>query len=455
MFNFYLVKKKKLLILLFLFILADNELQKIISNYKTNNYNYFYSNERNNIKNISFKDNNIKDIKSLILQLNFYQNNTKRNNIIFADYYLSKICYDKSAFSLFEYYLKNNIDIPYYIINSESDFYKSLIRKNQTRNLILYNSTNLSTFYQSLFNYLKDTKIIVNAYSIYLMQYIAGKVPYIKYLKINHGIKHFKELYAKTEFIKELGDKKNVICSSPIEYELYTKVLKYKSNQIYNASLSRYERFKYIKKNYSESKCILASFTYRSYNRYIFEKSEYKKNLDKFLNNKKLIKFLHNKKIELIYIPHHREVELGKNYLTDTYKYSKILNQSNLEHCIERCSLFITDFSSLSFDFMFQNKPVLFYSIDKNDNNSIIEKQFMRESNDTIYFGNFFSNQNLLINKIKYYINNNFNIGNDLQLKYESVFHFKENIHKRLSEIINIIINKRKIVSKNLLQKKL
>ena len=431
MFNFNLFKKFKLLILLFLLILNYNELLKI------------------NITNIIFKHTDKNDINSLIYKLNVSQNNTKHNNIIFADYYLSKICYDKSAFSLFQYYLNNNIDIPYYIINSESDFYKSLLKKNQTRNLIIYNTRNLTAFYQNLFNYLKDTKIIVNAYSIPLMQYIAGKVPYIEYLKINHGIKYFKELYAKTEFIQELGSKKNVICSSPFEYELYIKVLKYKPNHIYNASLSRYERFKYIKKNNSESKCILVSFTYRSYNKYIFEKSEYKKNLDKFLGNKKLIKFLLRKNIELIYIPHHREVELGKQYLTNTYKYSKILNQSNLEHCIERCSLFITDFSSLSFDFMFQNKPVLFYAIDKNDDNTIIEKKFMKESNDTIYFGNFFFNQNLLIDKIKYYINNNFNLGNDLQHKYESVFHFKENIHKRLSEIINKITNNT-IVSNNL-----
>ena len=398
MFNFNLFNKFKLLILLFLLILNYNELLKI------------------NITNIIFKHTDKNDINSLIYKLNVSQNNTKHNNIIFADYYLSKICYDKSAFSLFQYYLNNNIDIPYYIINSESDFYKSLLKKNQTRNLIIYNTRNLTAFYQNLFNYLKDTKIIVNAYSIPLMQYIAGKVPYIEYLKINHGIKYFKELYAKTEFIQELGSKKNVICSSPFEYELYIKVLKYKPNHIYNASLSRYERFKYIKKNNSESKCI---------------------------------KFLLRKNIELIYIPHHREVELGKQYLTNTYKYSKILNQSNLEHCIERCSLFITDFSSLSFDFMFQNKPVLFYAIDKNDNNTIIEKKFMKESNDTIYFGNFFFNQNLLIDKIKYYINNNFNLGNDLQHKYESVFHFKENIHKRLSEIINKITNNT-IVSNNL-----
>ncbi len=55
-----------------------------------------------------------------------------------------------------------------------------------------------------------------------------------------------------------------------------------------------------------------------------------------------------------------------------------------MEQYIERCYFLITDFSSLYFDFMLQKKPVLFYSIDKNDNNTIIEKQFMKESNDTI-----------------------------------------------------------------------
>ena len=306
--------------------------------------------------------------------------------------------------------------------------------------MILYNNTNPLAFYSDLYNYLKDAKIIVNAYSIPLMQYIPAYVSYIKYLKINHGIKHFKVLYAKTEFIKELGNKKNVICSSPLEYELYIKELKYNPKLIHNASLARYERFQYIKKDKKEKKCILASFTYRSYNKFVFKKSKYKENLEKLLNNNDLIEFLTNRNIELIYIPHHKEIELGKKYHQNSYKYCKLSNQSSLEHYIEQCSLLITDFSSISFDFMFQNKPVLFYSIDINDKNSIIEKKFMREPNDTLYFGNYFSEQNLLIDKIKYYINTSFNIGQVLRQKYESIFFLKNSIHKKIQEIINNIV---------------
>lgn len=172
---------------------------------------------------------NLTNVKNLIRKLILFSNQTKQTNIIFADYYKSKSCYDKGAFILFNYYLRNNIDKPYYIINQESDFYKSLCKQNKTKNLILYNEKNLTEFYNHLYEYLKDSKIIINSYSLPLLQKVVSYVPYIKYLKINHGIKHFKVAYAKTEFIPSLRNKMNVICSSPLEYELLINIIKYKS----------------------------------------------------------------------------------------------------------------------------------------------------------------------------------------------------------------------------------
>jgi CDP-glycerol glycerophosphotransferase (TagB/SpsB family) len=79
----------------------------------------------------------------------------------------------------------------------------------------------------------------------------------------------------------------------------------------------------------------------------------------------------------LVYIPHHEEIDLGKNYSQNIFKFAKIKGQKDLENEIELCNLFITDYSSISFDFMFQNKPVLYYTIDKSYNNS----------NDTLFLG--------------------------------------------------------------------
>ena len=100
----------------------------------------------------------------------------------------------------------------------------------------------------------------------------------------------------------------------------------------------------------------------------------------------------------------------------------------------------VTDFSSISFDFMFQNKPVLFYPLDKKDCNSFIEKEFMAEPNDTIYFGNYYPEQSLLIEKIKYYVNKSFKIGRKLKRNYESVFYLKTNIIEKIIKIINNIV---------------
>ena len=190
----------------------------------------------------------------------------------------------------------------------------------------------------------------------------------------------------------------------------------------------------FIKKNKSENKCVLVSFTWRTYSKKVFQKSEYKKNLEQLLNDKELITFLKDRNIDLINIPHHQEVINGKNYSQDIYEYAKIKKQIDLEHYIEHCSLFITDFSSLCFDFMFQNKPVLFYKIDKNE---FIKNNY----NDTLYFGNFFHKKKYLIDKIKYYVNNSFIISQDLKQKYESVFFYKHHIIERLVEIINNIVN--------------
>ena len=190
----------------------------------------------------------------MIKELIKLSNNTNLSNIIFADWYASKFCCDKNAYILFQYYLKNNIDHPYYIINNESYLYKSL-KMNEKRNLILYNKNNITEFYRNLFKYLRNAKIIITAYSTPLLQKVASYVPYIKYLKINHGIKYFKIQFAKTEFLNSLGNKMNVICSSPYEYKLLTKGLNYSSNKIHNASLVRYERFNFIKKNKSENNC--------------------------------------------------------------------------------------------------------------------------------------------------------------------------------------------------------
>ena len=385
---------------------------------------------------IKLKKKSISNINELIQQLNLLSNYRVAKNYLFSDLFTSRFCFDKNAYYIFEYYLNNDYNA-YYLINSESDLYISLLKQNKTKNLILYTSG--ENIYEKMFPYLLNSKIIIESYIIPQIHLLISKVPFIKFLRVNHGVRYFKPTENECPLL--IKSKRNTIASSPLEYRLLYK--NYDNKQIFNAGLARWDRFNYIKKNESEKKCILFSFSRREYDGNVFEKSLYKQNLEKFFNNINFIDYLKRNDIELIYIPHHRELFLGKKYTQNMFNKSTLGNQSNLEHYIERCSIFVTDFSSLCFDFFFQNKPVLFYFIDDKDALNIDEKSFYKNKNDYIYFGNVFDDQESLIEKIKFYINKNFQIENEILKQYDSLFFQKKDIINNISNFIEIIISEK------------
>ena len=262
----------------------------------------------------------------------------------------------------------------------------------------------------------------------------------MKFLNINHGIRYFKRYIDQYDCTNIRLNKAHLLTTSPYEYNLLVKCFDGFEKYLHKAGLSKFDRFKNLKKNESENDCILLSFTYRKYNNEIYKKSLLKKNLERLLNNKSLISLLKSKNIDLIYIPHHHDLLRNRTLDKNKFNYIKIRNNTFLTHSIEQCSLFVTDFSSVSFDFMFLNKPALFYLIDIKDKINFEEKKYMKK-NDTIYFGNMFYEEDKLIEKIKYYINRNFKIDNELKKKYDSVFFYKDNIRERIVKIINDIIN--------------
>ena len=293
--------------------------------------------------------------------------------------------------------------------------------------------------YNNLFYYLLKLKIIVLSYVLYDLQNIINNVPYLKLLYINHGITYFKANFISSELFYVKKEKRNIITSSPYEYNIFINKFNYSPSYIYKAGIPRYDIYNSIESDKSENDCILVTFTYRMYNNSQYENSLYKKNIEKLLNEKSLIEFLKKKKINLIFVPHHNELYLNKSYNQNKLEYAKIRGQKNLTKYIKKCSLLITDFSSISFAFMFLKKPILFYLLDYNDTIHVKEKKCMDPKN-KLFFGNSFLNQKDLVKKIKYYIRNKFKIKPSLKKKFESVFYYKDNISHRIFNIINGLI---------------
>jgi hypothetical protein len=371
--------------------------------YLINKYNIFI-----NDKNFNDNQNKDKIIENLITQLNHDYKNRNPKYILLSDFFINKYCNDINSYLIFQYYQQNNISDAYYIINEESLFYQSLLEKNQTNNLIPINpSTN---YWDKLYNFILNSKIIIQSYIFIDFQKIISNVDYLKYLKINHGVRYFKKLLAEYELNNIKSCKYHSIITSPYEYNIYRSKLHLNDTHLFKAGLPRYDRFQNINKNKSENQCILIAFTYRSYDNEVYKKSLFKKNLEKLLKEEELISFLEKNKIDLIYIPHHYDILRKRQFDANNFHYIKYKTQKDL--------------------------------IDLNDKNEFFERQYMRK-NETIYFGNVFTEQQSLIEKIKYYINNKFIIDSELKSNYESLFYYKKNITQRIVKIIYEIIKEK------------
>jgi len=376
--------------------------------------------------------------EDFINKLNNFSIYREPKYILLFDYIYSPICEDLNAFTIFEYYRKKNIDNAYYVLNDGTDLYKSLSKQNKTRNIIPFKNNGDNNH---LFQFLLNSKIIIQSYSLRFFQKIASEVKYLKFLYICHAVNYFKTNIIKYQLLNLDKRKQNIILTSPYEYNLYKKLNLYDEKSMYKAGLARYDRLNNLQKNVSEKNCILLSFTYRDFNNYIYQNSLFKKNTNKLLNDEFLNIYLEKKNIDLVFIPHHHDVlrkrKIGKNFSGKI----KFIEQKYLSHYIKQCSLFITDFSSISFDFMFQNKPVLFYHLDINDSIRFKEKSYMKiDYNNSIYYNNVFVLHEDLVNKIKFYIERNFTLEKGLKEKYLNMFYYKNNITSKIVDVINNII---------------
>ena len=115
-----------------------------------------------------------------------------------------------------------------------------------------------------------------------------------------------------------------------------------------------------------------------------------------------------------------------KNNLNFVNNKIKFINQNEIFRCIRKSSLLVTDFSSVIFEFIYQNKPYIMYIPDNEDKN--INKYYNENysklihdlKDDSIVFMNKYFDINSVVDKIIKYINNNFEIEPNLSNFYKS-----------------------------------
>ena len=102
------------------------------------------------------------------------------------------------------------------------------------------------------------------------------------------------------------------------------------------------------------------------------------------------------------------------------------ITEQQISDTLMKSNLLITDFSSVIFDFIYQKKPIIIYIPDSEDPN--IKDKYDNDyfdlintiKNGTIHLENKYNTTEQVINKIIYYIDNNFKLESKLMEFYDS-----------------------------------
>ncbi len=221
---------------------------------------------------------------------------------------------------------------------------------------------------------------------------------------LQHGITQNRiNLRGKLDYITAVSkDEKKLLEDANPRYK----------GRVYLAGFCRYDQLEDLSKN-QKTKTILVMPTFRKWLRDIgrlkdpdntFKQTDYYKYWNSFLNNKKLQSILKQNKMELIFFPHNEMQKLAHNFKTkdDRIKIGKP-GEYDIQELLKKSSILITDYSSVFFDFVYMDKPVIFYQFDQKD----FYTKHYTGSGKTSPFGDTFTDEEQLINELENTIKRN------------------------------------------------
>ena len=372
-----------------------------------------------------------------------------KTDIIFADF-SSEHTAPSEAFLIFKEMFKQNLSV--YYLTKREDIYKeymTLKRNNSIFIPIIFDSNFINgNFLEKYFDLILRLKAVVSGAKIYSFSNIFYNIEYITYICLTHGVSYIKDFlyidyYSNNIYNKIVLPPSNLIISN-------AKKFGWKDKDIIRIGLPRWDLFYDYEKNLNnfpkklikKNKSIFVMFTWRELKKNKNISIYYFKNILNLINNKKLNLVLQKNNITLYYSLHHMIEEY--KYLFNNNKEIKYAKQEQIIECLIKSDLVITDFSSIIFDIMIKNKPYIIFIPDSEDKNidNIYNEAYCniikRLKNGTMNFRNRFFDVKSTVNKIIYYIKNNFVLENSLKMFYNT---FDLNGGNNINSFIKILKN--------------
>ena len=390
--------------------------------------------------------------------LNLIDKNRKvysKTDFLFIDFIFNELSSD-DAFPIFKEMIKENLPV-HYLTESPEIYNEYCSKINNCQIIIPVNRLNFTINGDFLEKYLTlflKLKQVIDGSGIYFNYFnnLFYNIEYITYISVTHGVCYFKYfLYKENECY---GTKRIDKILMPPSEKIISFAIKFgwKRENIINLNLPKWDNYNernnsssnYSKNIINYNNSILIMFTWRDIIKNRKISPDYFSNIISLIQNQKLKEELKTNNITLYFTLHHKIYEDYKHIFINK-KYIKFIEQNSIADYIKNSNLLLTDFSSIIFDFVYRRKPFIIYIPDHND--TLINIFYKRNyyeliqsmKNGTINFENIFYDINSVVNKIIFYIKNNFQLEEKLKIFYNSLNIIqKDNIYEFIKYIKNI-----------------
>ena len=372
----------------------------------------------------------------------------QKTSYLLSDFFNDNI-EPSDAFPIFKEMKKKNFDV-YYLTTSKFIFneFCSNNKYCYDNEHIIYGVRTINgDILERFFGLFLKLKVVITAEQYNTIDNIFYNIEYITYIFLGHGVQYIKSYLYKDYLSYKKYDKMLLPpCQRIIDVALKGG---WKNENIIKIGLPKWDTYDIYNKNKIAFKAeknieraIFIMFTWRKVKKGQNMSELYYDNLNNILYNSNINKELQNRNINIYFCYHHNLKEKRKIKTNTNIRY---INQNDISYLLKNSSLIITDFSAIMFDAIIQKKPLILYIPDALDTNLKDKYLFdyyetiMKIKKGMIYLYEIFFDLNDVINKIIYYIVNDFALEKE-KLKYYNEFKFKNkgNTNKFLRYIKNL-----------------
>jgi CDP-glycerol glycerophosphotransferase (TagB/SpsB family) len=235
---------------------------------------------------------------------------------------------------------------------------------------------------------------------------------------------------------KERYNQNLIISSSEYEKKIIQNTLGYSENEVAVTGLARFDNLHEL----DVKKQILIMPTWRRHlfkiNKNSFLKSDYYKAYKNLITNQEFLEMIERHNIPVKFYIHSQMQKFMDQFVIDHPNIEFLVKSTaTVSELLKESSLLITDYSSVSSDFLYMDKPVIMYQFDPHNNHHTQVKEIQYN-----HLGMIVSNENQLMSAIGSVVNNDFKANKQYLKNSQRIFKYKD--QNNCQRIYNVIKQK-------------